>query len=348
MKVFRGFYSGINLGGWYSQCVHTEEHYDTFIRDDDFAVIKSWGADHVRVPVDHELLEYEDGAPCESGYERLERTVELCRANGLNVIIDLHKAAGFSFDPNEGESGFFCDPSLQERFYKLWERLAERFRRYSDMLAFELLNEVTEKEYGPIWNRIAAECIGRIRCIAPEMRILVGGYYHNSAVSVKDIDVPADDGIIYNFHCYEPMIFTHQGAYWMDTMDRSFRISVGASFGEMVKAGESMLNGTCAGLDKYPADTVLTEKYFEDFMREAVEAAEKHGVPLYCGEYGVIDLASPEDTLKWYRLINAAFDKYGIGRAAWSYRRMDFGLSDERMNGVREELIKAAFGKNEQ
>ena len=348
MKAFNGFRSGVNLGGWFSQCVHTEEHYDSFIKDEDFAVIRSWGADHVRVPVDHELLEDDRGNPRESGYERLERTVKLCRSNGLNMIIDLHKAAGFSFDPNEGETGFFDSEAYQRRFYALWESIAERFARYADVLAFELLNEVTEKEYCDAWNRIAGECIGRIRRYAPDIPILVGGYYHNSAVSVKDIRVPLDGGIVYNFHCYEPLIFTHQGAYWMETMDRSFRIPVGATFGEMDEAGKRMLNGTSAGIDALPNDGVLTSGYFEDFMREAVLTAERDGVPLYCGEYGVIDLASPEDALKWYGMITAAFEKYDIGRAAWSYRRMDFGLSDERMDGVRGELIRILFERTKQ
>ncbi len=341
--IFSGFRSGVNLGGWFSQCVHTPEHYDTFITDGDFAVIRSWGADHVRVPVDHELLETPDGSPREDGYARLEKTVGLCRANGLNMIIDLHKAAGFSFDPNEGETGFFDSAAFQDRFYTLWERIAKRFSAYSDMLAFELLNEVTEKEYCDAWNRIAGECIKRIRRCAPDVPILVGGYYHNSATAVKDIDVPLDGRIVYNFHCYEPLIFTHQGAHWMETMDPAFRISVGATLGEMKKAGDMMLNGTCAGLEQYPPDSVLTAAYFEDFMKCAAETAEKRGVPLYCGEYGVIDLASPEDTLEWYGLISAAFKKYGIGRAAWSYRRMDFGLSDSRMDGVRERLLKVMF-----
>ena len=75
-------------------------------------------------------------------------------------------------------------------------------------------------------------------------------------------------------------------------------------------------------------------------MREAVETAEKYGVALYCGEYGVIDRVDPRQALVWYKAINAAFQKYGIGRAAGSYRRMDFGLSDERMDGVRDELLK--------
>ena len=34
------------------------------------------------------------------------------------------------------------------------------------------------------------------------------------------------------------------------------------------------------------------------------------------------------------------FEKYGIGRAAWSYKEMDFGLIDEHMDPVREEVIR--------
>ena len=71
MRLFEGYQKGINLGGWFSQCDHTEDRYDHFITDTDFAVIRSWGADHVRVPVDYELLEDSEGNPRESGYARL-------------------------------------------------------------------------------------------------------------------------------------------------------------------------------------------------------------------------------------------------------------------------------------
>ena len=56
--------------------------------------------------------------------------------------------------------------------------------------------------------------------------------------------------------------------------------------------------------------------------------------------YDLIDCLRPEDALVWFTMIHGAFEKYGIGRAAWSYRQMDFGLSDARMDGVREELVK--------
>ena len=340
MKIWTGYQKGINLGGWYSQCDYSQERYDTFITREDFAVIKSWGADHVRVPVDYNLLEERDGEPVEEGYLRLEKTIGWCRENDLNMVLDLHKTAGFSFDAQEGEAGFFESEAYQERFYRLWERIARRFGQHADMLAFELLNEVTEKEYAQVWNRISGECIRRIRAIAPDVFILVGGYWHNSAVAVREIAPPADDKIVYNFHCYEPHIFTHQGAYWMPPMDTSFRIPVSATYGEMVKASERMLEGSCAGLETYPPEEKLSAAYFENFMADAAAVAQERGVMLYCGEYGVIDLASPEDTLTWYRMIHQAFTKYGIGRAAWSYREMDFGLADKRMDKVRGDLLE--------
>ena len=186
MRVFTGFQKGVDLGGWFSQCDHSEERYDTFITKEDFSIIKGWGCDHVRLPVDYELLEDRDGAPQEKGYARLEQAIGWAKENGLNMVLDLHKTAGFSFDPGEREAGFFENEKYQERFYALWERIARRFGKYADMLAFELLNEVTEQSYCATWNRIASTCIRRIRAVAPAVNILVGGYWHNSAVSVKD------------------------------------------------------------------------------------------------------------------------------------------------------------------
>ena len=83
------------------------------------------------------------------------------------------------------------------------------------MLCFELLNEVTEQSYSKAWNAIAKKCIERIRKIAPEIRILVGSYWNNHVAAVRDLDAPFDKNIVYNFHCYEPLIFTHQGAGWI-------------------------------------------------------------------------------------------------------------------------------------
>ena len=309
----KGFYRGINLGGWLSQCDYSENRLNHFITEPDFEKIASWGLDHVRIPIDYNVLENEDGSYDESGFARVEKALELAKKYGLKAIIDLHKTAGFSFDEGEQETGFFENDKYQERFYRLWEELAKHFGKDTDNVAFELLNEVTDQQYSGTWNRISRECIARIRAYAPDTLILLGSYWNNSPEAVKDLEKPYDDKVIYNFHCYSPMEFTHQGAPWVkDLTDTKMNF----------------------------ADMDITPEFFEKLFAEAMETAKNNGTSLYCGEYGVIDRATPEDALKWFKVINSVFEKYKIARAAWSYKEMDFGLSDSRMDGVRDELIK--------
>lgn len=311
----KGFYRGVNLGGWMSQCDYSEDRLNNFIKEEDIAKISSWGLDHVRIPVDYNVLENEDGTYKEEGFARLEKAFDWCQKYNLKVVLDLHKTAGFSFDEGEKETGFFESLRLQERFYCLWEEIARRFGKYSDSVAFELLNEITEKEYITLWNKITYECIKRLRVYAPDSIVLVGSYYNNSAVAVPDLAAPYDDKVIYNFHSYDPLKYTHQGAPWL-----AFLLNVEDRF-SFEESG-------------------VTPAFFAETFKPAIDYAKKHHVELYCGEYGVIDVVSPEDTVKWYKAIHEVFEEYNIPRCAWSYKEMDFGLSDARMDGVREELLR--------
>lgn len=316
MKEFKGYKKGIDLGGWLSQCDYSKDRLENFIKENDIETIASWGADHVRLPIDFNILEDENGGYSDTGFGYVNGAVEMCRKNGLNIIIDLHKTAGFSFDKGEQEFGFFDSAELQDRFCRLWEEIARRYAYDPEHIAFELLNEVTDKEFSPVWNRIVRECIGRIRKIAPVTPILVGSYWNNSVCAVADLDAPFDDNIVYNFHCYDPLEFTHQHAYWVDP--EQFDVSHDMKYEE----------------------SKATAEYFEELFKPAIEKAQANNTVLYCGEYGVIDKAAPEDTLKWYKAINSVFEKYNIGRCAWCYKEMDFGLTDAHLDGIREELLK--------
>lgn len=341
MRKWIGYEKGVNLGGWLSQCDYSKERLEHFIEEEDIRRLSTWGLDHLRLPMDYNVLREENGTFKKDGFGYVKRAVEWCRKYGLNVILDLHKTAGYSFDKDEQEHGFFAEESYQEYFYTLWEEIARKFAGYGDQVAFELLNEVTDEKTMDAWNRISQECIRRIRKITPTVKILVGGYWNNSVAAVKDLAMPADENIVYNFHCYEPLIFTHQGAGWIDTMPSDYRMSFDHDMSVFWDRTKEYLPNNMIMLE--PAKDIahaLDSEFFEKLFAEAVSVAEERNVPLYCGEYGVINLASPEDTLKWYRSIHAVFEKYGIGRAAWSYKEMDFGLIDEHMDPVREDVIR--------
>jgi len=319
MKLNRG----INLGGYLSQCRHTKEHYESFIKAEDLKIISDAGFDHVRLPVDHNVWEFVDGSENEYGYSLTDRAVSWCKDAGLNVILDLHKAKGYDFnDANNAEkNNLFTNKELQERFITLWGRTAKRYGKCENV-AFELLNEVVEESNVDAWNSLIARTVSKIREYAPTTTVIYGGIQWNNVEKIKYLEKPADENIMFTFHYYSPMPFTHQRAPWVPTIDQ---------------------NATAYYPDEASGATI---DYPRTVIKDGVEAAKRYGVKLYCGEFGVIDQAPVEDTLRWYKDTVKVFEEYDIACSPWTYKWMSFGLWDEHYAPIRKDLIKVLTGKN--
>ena len=316
---------GINLGGWMSQCRHFNP---AFIEEEDFRRIREMGFDHVRLPVDYDVL-------AAAGTDLLTRALAWAGEQGLSVIVDLHKAPGYDFNAaSTGGNTLFGNPELQERFLKTWDSLSAAYGDRTHV-AFELLNEVVEREAAEPWNDLIRRAVRVIRRNTGNP-IIYGGIQWNQAEKLALLDKPEAENIIFTFHFYEPLAFTHQRAPWIpvidpdrtvnfpDTMDHYREISGG--FGVM-----NVVSASRAG--------EIGRTFMEEQIVKGVRAAEKAGVPVYCGEYGVIDRAPAEDALRWLQAVNSVFDQYGIGRALWTYRKMDFGLMDPHYDSVRERFL---------
>lgn len=338
MKKWNGYQKGINLGGWLSQSELTKEHCDTFITESDIEKISGWGFDHIRLPIDYNLVQDNKGGFIESGFSYIDSCIEWCGKYGLNMILDLHKTAGFSFDDGEKETGFFYNDNMISHFISLWEELAKRYGKYNSRLAFELLNEVVEESDNEPFMKIAEKTVNVIRVYAPEIKILIGSYYNNSVQTVKYIAPPFDENIVYNFHCYEPLLFTHQKAHWVKNMPEDLVIEYPITKEKFLV--ESKKLPQINTFEWAIPENGFSTEYFENMFREAIETAEKCDVMLYCGEYGVIELANPESAVNWYHDIHSAFEKYGIGRALWCYKSKDFGIIDGKLNVVKDNIIK--------
>ncbi len=343
MILFEGFQKGVNLGGWISQFKEYDtSHFESFITEKDISYISSLGFDHVRVPVDYNVLEDEEGNAIESGFSYLENCRRWCEKYSLNMLIDLHECYGYSFDPLKKDMDrrrFFYEEKLQDRFFRLWRKLAQRFCQYPGQVAFEPLNEVVLFEVKDAWNSILNRYIRLIRSIAPESYIVVGGVFYNSVMTVKDLDVQVDPKVVYNFHCYEPIVFTHQGAYWQETMPLDFRIGYPKSV-EEYRRRHIEIYGDTDGAVFMDGVSEMGVPFFEKIFQPAIEKAEKDGVALYCGEYGVIDKADNDSKIRWLEDIHNSFRKNGIGRALWNYKEKDFGLVDPLFESVKERFIK--------
>lgn len=329
---------GINLGGWLSQCDYSQARYETFILERDFEQIASWGFDHVRLPFDYNLLETEDGKPLDENFKYLDRAVQWGKTYKLNVILDLHKTAGYDFNDfgNAERNNLFANESAQNRFLNLWERVSDRYANAANV-AFELLNEVTDLSFIAPWNDLISRAVKTIRKNAPETPIIYGGVCWNGAAYVKDLLPPPDKNIVYTFHLYEPLLFTHQKAPWVKALDNGKDIPYTTDM-EFFRENSKCLGFVGENIFHSAAQT-MGQDFFADFLKGAVEYAKAQGVPLYCGEYGVIDRADADETVKWFRDVQAVFNRFGIGNAIWSYREMDFGISGEHYEPLRKFLF---------
>lgn len=341
MREFTGYKKGVNLGGWLSQCGagnYTEEHYNNFIVEDDIARIASWGADHVRVPIDYNVIQNDDGSFIESGFEHIDRCIQWCRKYNLKMVLDLHKACGYVFD-DKAYCQFFSDEKLQDIFVNLWQELTRRYARYSDFIAFELLNEITARETAEIWNRIADRTIKAIRKINSDVKIIIGGYFNSSIEGLLLLERPTDKNIVFTFHCYSPLLFTHQAAYWVENMPADYKINYPGTVNEYREKARAIFDNIYDNEFDYTGD-IIDESFFERLFSIAVDVSVKYDVPLYCGEYGVIDKADAESAVRWFADIHSALEKFDISRAIWCYKEMDFGLTEDHYSDVVSEIIK--------
>lgn len=337
MKEFRGYQKGINLGGWLSQCDHTENHYETFITESDIKQIAEWGLDHVRLPIDYELLKTKEGETIPSHFTYIDNCIAWCKKYHLHMILDLHKTAGYSFDENK--NSFFDEESLQDLFVALWVELAKRYGSLDNQIAFELLNEVVEERVCVVWNSIIKRTLSAIRPFAPKMKVLTGGVKYNSVFSVGSLDLPYDENIVYTFHFYEPIIFTHQSAYWIDEMDTQFSVEYPGDFTTYLAKSKQYLPAVHHEFYTHLKTRKMDQSYIRDAFADAIAVAEERNVPLYCGEYGVIDRVSMDSTLNWYTDIHQVFEEFHIGRAAWTYKEKDFGLIGAHYDSIRGKLV---------
>lgn len=338
MRTF-SFKAGVNLGGWLSQFQkYSAKHFDTFITEVDIKRIADWGMDHIRLPIDYALLEDDNclGVYKEEGYFYIDQCLDWCRTQGLGVILDLHRAPGYSFNTLDVNS-LFSNPFIQERYVHLWESIVSRYRTLDDQLQVELLNEVVEPT-SERWNRLAHKTIEAIRRIDPNRYIIFGGNHYNSIDQLSTIElVSNDDRIIYTFHFYKPHLFTHQGASW-DKITREYQTSLyyPGDFREVEEYARMHpeYSSQLQDLPKY-----IDISYLHGLIQPAIDFTLQTGKPLYCGEYGVIDLAPLASRIAWHRDFVGILQELKIGRSCWSYKEMNFGLVNQNGIVVHEELV---------
>lgn len=329
---------GVNIGGWLSQSKRRGRERVEFFTRDDAARLARMGFNHLRIPVDEEQLWDDAGKREAEAWTLLNTALDWCAEYGLNAVVDLHILRSHYFMAKE--KPLFTIPREAERFGELWDELSsELLSRDVARVAYEFMNEPVADRHED-WNRVYGHPYRAIRKRERERVLLLGSNLWSQAGTFEFLEVPADDpNMVLTFHYYNPMHVTHYGAPWV----KECEVYTGPIAYPGLPIPQDVFN-------ELPIETQhMVGKWNRWYDRNAIESdllwplalAARTGLPLYCGEFGVIHKAPPEIRAAWHRDVTQVFESHGIGWAVWSYKG-GFGLLDK--DGRSDETARAILG----
>lgn len=315
---------GTNIAHWLSQSDRRGEARKNFFRQEDVEYLANLGFDHLRIPIDEEQMFDKQGNKESEAFQLLHNALGWCQENGLRAIVDLHILRSHHF--NEDEKPLWTDPAARDSFLQLWRDLSGELQKYpTSMVAYELMNEPVADDPEE-WNRLVARAVEVIRESEPERVIVIGSNRWQSADTFDQLKVPANDPhILLSYHFYEPFLLTHYQAGWTDLADYQGPVHYPGMLitqQEISKMPEDQAEMVSHRIQVYNQDTL------EKMMQKPIQVAKSLNLPLYCGEWGIVENAPTEDRLQWYEDMVAIFEKNGIAYANWNYKSDNFGLVD--------------------
>lgn len=343
---------GINASIWFAQ--HPEDYSANYTNHEtttqDIAIMAKLGFDHVRISIDAvpltHALDSEDGEGDFRGnfLARLDKAVDEITAAGLAVIIDVHPEDSY-------KQALRTDGTTVDRFVIMWQKLAAHYAdRDPNLVFFEILNE-PEVNDPYRWAGIQARVAAAIRAVAPRQTIIATGANYSGLGDFLALHPLPDGNMIYNFHFYDPIQFTHQGAswgapWWISTHDIPYPAT------EDTMADRLKLVPDAA--DRFDLENYWLDHWDAHHIRLLIDEAAAWGkannVPLTCNEFGAFrEHSDPVSRTNWIRDVRTALEADGIGWAMWDYHN-GFGVAVKDANGksiVDPQTVEALGLKGE-
>ena len=318
------FNRGVNLTGWFQVNSAQETQFTKYTKQD-FEQIQGLNCDVIRLPINLHYMT--NGAPNYTldplFLNFLDEVADWAEELNMHLIFDNH-----TFDPAAD-----TDPNIGTVLEKVWLQMAQHFKDRSTLIYYEILNE-PHGISDALWNSIQQDVVAAIRTVDNTHWIIVGGAGWNSYANLAPMPAYNDNKLIYTFHFYDPFLFTHQGASWVQpSMVPLAGVPFPYSAAGMPGLPASLV-GTWVGsaYNNYANDGTVAK--VQQLLDIAVQFREQRQVPVFCGELGVLmDNSDNADRVFWYQTVRQYLEDNGIAWTTWDYHG-GFGLFEPGSDGL--------------
>jgi endoglucanase len=278
----------------------------------DFQWMTEWGFDFVRLPMDYQLwTDRNDPYKWDERIvEGVDQVVKFGEKYGVHVMLNLHRAPGYSDARPRQKLDLWKDEEAQKQFAFQWARFAKRYRSIpSRRLSFNLLNEppnMAPSQYAKVM-RLA---IAAIRKEDPGRLIVCDGLNAGR----RPAEPLAGDGVAQSTRGYDPFRLTHYRAPWVNTGSRA------VPTWPLIEGGRTY-------------DRQWLQRWIAPWQK-----LESQGVGVMVGEWGVFNRTPHAVVLAWMRDSLEVWKAAGWGWALWHFRGHFGPLDSERADVAYEDF----------
>lgn len=268
------------------------------ITEADFDRLAEWGATLVRFQMTGGAKGWDAAAPLRSvprWYRWLDRQMEIldkvlawADKRGILVCVDLHSVPGGRVWPRD-EHRVFVEPGYAELLVDTWERIARHCKGDGRIFGFDLINEPIQRRSDvsigcwELQDRIARA----VRAIDPDRTIVMEANFDDSHNGMAIQSPLALDNVVYEFHMYQPLAYTHQYV-------------IGVTAQDVKEKGLAFKPKPYPNADWRNPEVSTTGRPFDkEYLRRAVRGARefqlRHGARIYVGEFSAAAWAPGAD-----------------------------------------------------
>ncbi|MBX3061568.1 MAG: cellulase family glycosylhydrolase [Anaerolineae bacterium] len=340
---------GINLPGWFWYGPETVNEIRNRFAPEEFVQLRDIGMTYVRIPINLPFVHDESQSDLlnDEHVKLLEDGIRMIQAAGLATIVDIHSTSLEDSDASD-YSAKLENPDFAERFIAFWSSFSKRLSSFDPELTFfGPMNEPVFQDDPPAWFPLQERLIAAIRASAPEHTIIATGSLWSGIEQLMALEPLSDPNIVYDFHFYAPMPFTHQGATWTQSPLIYLRSVPYPSSPEAVAPLlDKLTDKDAREILKTYGDERWDAERLQSIIGDVVWWSGQVNVRLICAEFGVLrDYADPESRARWLHDVVSYLEQNGVGWSMWDYDG-NFGMATRQSDGTvkLDPIIVAALG----
>lgn len=303
---------GINVSNWLEEYWNTDWPNPTKYTKQHFEVMKDAGFKSVRLPINFHAV-VDTIAPYDVDtahlvFDLVDSVVEWTDDLEMKLLIDNHHGWDLLDDSWRADL---------PRFSHMWGVVAERYQHLDpDRVMFELMNEPKLGFSGDSLAVMYEDAIDSIRQHSTDHSIIISPPWTGIAMMFAEFEpIEGDTNLIYTWHTYDPLNFTHQGLTWHNPYYPS---------------------GTPFSTDA-PS---FTETWSYVGWERALDWKETHQLPMFLGEFGLSTHCDSVSTCNWleYNMTKLVQNDF-----SWFYWDWQWDFSMFQSNTISEDSIYPCF-----